>query len=262
MSGSSRGKVAVVLTARCSHRLTLAVLFVALFAAGCGSQSRESFERVHFRAADGVLLDGRLFGEGATGVVLVHMGRPGDTQADWSGVAKLLAEKGYLVLTYDRRGVCVRGGTGCSKGSDDYESSWRDVVGAVSFLRGKGARRTVVAGASIGAMSSLYAASEAKIAPAGLIEFAGINNASGYAFDREQIRRIRGLKVFLSAKQDEYGGGQAARQWFRWAAPPKRLALVPGSDHGTDLLKAGNPLRRRVENLIVGFVEQAATNSR
>jgi pimeloyl-ACP methyl ester carboxylesterase len=240
---------------RCSH--SLALLGLALVAAGCGGKSRVTVEHVHFRASDGVLLDGRLFGKGEKGVVLVHMGRPGDTQADWAGLARLLAEKRYVVLIYNRRGVCQRGGTGCSRGIDDYGSSWKDIVGACSFLRGRGAKRTVVAGASIGAMASLYAASERHIRPAGLIEFAGINNASGYGFDRAQIHRIPGMKLFLSARRDDYGGGQAAREWFSWASPPKRLVLVPGSEHGTDLLRPVNPLHERVERLILRFVEQA-----
>jgi alpha-beta hydrolase superfamily lysophospholipase len=243
---------------RCSH--SLALLGVALVVAGCGGQSRVTVERVHFRASDGVLLDGRLFGRGDKGVVLVHMGRPGDTQADWAGLARRLAGKQYIVLTYNRRGVCERGGSGCSKGTDNYESSWRDIVGAVAFLRDRGSRRTVVAGASIGAMASLYAASERRIRPAGLIEFAGINNASGYGFDRAQIHRIRGMKLFLSARRDEYGGGQAAREWFGWASPPRRLVLLPGSEHGTDLLRARNPLHERVEQVILGFVEQALSS--
>jgi hypothetical protein len=67
-------------------------------------------------------------------------------------------------------------------------------------------------------------------------------------------RRIKGLKVFLSARADIYGGADAAREWSRWAAPPKPLGLLPGSD----LLRRCNPLRRSVENLLVRFTEQAA----
>jgi dienelactone hydrolase len=135
---------------------------------------------------------------------------------------------------------------------------WQDVVGAVSYLDRRGVRKTVVVGASIGAMSSLYAAAAGRIEPAGVIEFAGINHASGYDFDRGQIHRIRGLKAFLSARADIYGGAGAAREWFRWASPPKRLELLPGSDHGTDLLRAESPLRERTEKLIAGYLDEAA----
>jgi pimeloyl-ACP methyl ester carboxylesterase len=240
----------------------VAISTIAAVTAGCdhgGSNASErAWTRVEFHATDGVRLDGRLFGAGRVGVVLAHMGRAGDTQADWGGLARRLATRGYLVLTYNRRGVCPRGGAGCSGGVDDYALAWKDVVGGNDFLLRRGARTTVVIGASIGAMASLHAAAEGRIEPAGLIEFGGINHASGYDFTRAEIRRIGGQKLFLSTREDIYGGGEAAREWFRWAAPPKRLELLPGSEHGTDLLQPRNPLRGRVEDLIVAFVEQAA----
>ncbi len=204
-----------------------------------------------------MLLDGRLFGSGRLAVVLAHMGRAGDSQADWEGLARKLARRGYLVLTYNRRGVCPRGGAGCSTGVDEYAESWRDIVGAVAFVRSRHARRIVVAGASIGAMAALYAAAHAQVEPDGLIEFAGINHASGYDFTQREIRRIRGRKLFLSARADIYGGADSAREWYGWAAGPKRLLLVPGSDHGTDLLQSRNPQRRRIESAITAFVAQA-----
>ncbi len=71
------------------------------------------------------------------------------------------------------------------------------------------------------------------------------------------VRRIPGHKLFLSSRADIYGGADAAREWYGWARPPKRLELVPGSEHGTDLLRPDNPLRRRVTSLIVRFLEFA-----
>ena len=237
------------------------MIVAACLLAGCGggepsAEAKAPFERVHFRAADGVRLDGRLFGSGRFGIVLVHMGRGGDSQADWLELARRLS-RNYLVLTYDRRGVCPGGRAGCSGGVDDYASSWKDVVGAARFIRSKGAERIGFVGASIGAMSSLYAASQRRIDPIALVEFAGINHASGYEFDRAQLQRIPGHKLFLSSRADIYGGADAAREWYGWAKPPKRLELVPGSDHGTDLLRPGNPLRRRVSDVIVRFLDGA-----
>ena len=244
------------------HRLSVWMLLLAL--AGCGGGaggSSTSFERVRFPASDGVRLDGRLYGEGSVGVVLSHMGRGGDTQLDWSGLARDLSSRGYAVLTYDRRGVCPGGTGGCSHGSDDYADSWRDVVGAARYLAGRGIRRTVIAGASIGAMASLHAVARGHVHPAGIIEFGGINHASGYDFSRADIRHIAAPKLFLSSRRDIYGGGEAAREWFRWASPPRWLELVPGTQHGTDLLRADNPLRDRVQRIIVSFIERAAPPS-
>ena len=184
------------------------------------------------------------------------MGRPGDSQADWRGLADRLAEKGFLVLTYNRRGVCPGGRLGCSRGMDYYEDHWKDVVGASRFLRDRTAGRIVLVGASIGAMASLYVAAHGWVSPTGLIEFAGINHASGYDFTRAQVRRVPGRKLFLSARDDVYGGGDSAREWFRWAREPKELVLVPGSDHGTDLLRPGGPQREHVEAVIERFLEK------
>jgi pimeloyl-ACP methyl ester carboxylesterase len=238
------------------------VIAAACLLAGCGEGEPQServpaqFERVHFRAADGVRLEGRLFGGGRFGIVLVHMGRGGDSQAGWLELARRLS-RNYLVLTYNRRGVCPGGRAGCSNGADDYASSWKDVVGAARFIRSKGAERIGFVGASIGAMSTLYAASQRGIDPIALVEFAGINHASGYDFDRADLQRIPGHKLFLSSRQDIYGGADAAREWYGWAKPPKRFELVPGSEHGTDLLQPSNPLHRRVAALIVRFLDLA-----
>lgn len=234
----------------------IAATLVCVVLAACGGSEHaaQPWTRVHFRASDGVLLDGRLFGDGTVGVVLSHMGRPGDAQADWRTMAEQLADKGLLVLTYNRRGVCPGGRLGCSRGTDYYEDHWKDVVGASRFLRRRGANRIVLVGASIGAMASLYAAAHGWVSPAGLVELAGINHASGYDFTRGQLRRIPGKKLFISAREDTYGGGDSAREWFRWAREPKELALVAGSDHGTDLLRPGNPEREHVEAVIEDFV--------
>jgi hypothetical protein len=44
-----------------------------LFLGACGGGSA-AYEHVQFRASDGVLLAGRLYGDGDRGVVLSHMG--------------------------------------------------------------------------------------------------------------------------------------------------------------------------------------------
>jgi pimeloyl-ACP methyl ester carboxylesterase len=216
-------------------------------------------ERVRFAAADGVTLAGTIFGEGETAVVLSHMGRGGDTQEDWYRVADLLARRGFLALTYNRRGVCPSGAGAddCSEGTDDLATSWKDVVGAAAYVQTRGAQRVLLVGASIGAMSSLFAAASGQVEPAGVVEIGGINDESGYHFTPAQIERIRGPKLFVSSRGDIYDGAAAARQWYRWARPPKQLTLLPGDLHGTDILAEGDANARRLERLLLEFVAEA-----
>ncbi len=212
--------------------------------------------KVGFEALDGVALEGRLFGSGTTGVVLAHMGNAGDSQADWYGVADVLADHGYAVLTFDRRGVCPGGVDGCSSGSDDYLNHWEDVVGAVRFLNGKGIERVFVGGASIGAMASFYAAERPEADVAGVIWVSGLDFASGYHFERSDVRRVDVPKLFVSASRDPYGAAASARRLYRWAAPPKRLVVLQSGEHGTDMLSdpAALETAEALTRSIVGFV--------
>jgi len=160
------------------------------------------------------------------------MGRFGDSQADWYDTAATLGRAGYGALTYNRRAVCPGSADGCSQGSDDLAESWRDVVGAYERARGEGATRVVLVGASIEAMSSIEAATQDDIEIATLVEVGGINNASGYSFSRSDLAGIEGVKTFASSRGDIYGGADAAREWRRWATPPKRLDILEGAEHG------------------------------
>jgi hypothetical protein len=229
--------------------LTLAVVAIAS-ACGGGEQEGEPTS-VRFVASDGVQLAGTLFGSGDVAVVCSHMGRGGDTQAAWFGLARALAARGYLVLTYNRRGITP------SEGFDSYAESWRDVVGADRFVRSRGAKQVILIGASIGAMSTLYAAARGAVHPAGLAEFAGIEGGA-HDYTRAGIHGIRGLKLFISSEDDIYGGAAAARNWYRWASPPKRLVLLPGDEHGTDMLARGQRTAKRVRAILIRFVDEAA----
>lgn len=216
--------------------------------------------KVRFDALDGVVLEGRLFGSGTTGVVLAHMGNAGDSQADWYGVAGALADRGYAVLTFDRRGVCPGGFNGCSSGSDSYLNHWKDVVGAVRFMTEKGIGRVFVGGASIGAMASLYAAEHLGRDVAGVIWVSGLDFASGYRFERSDVRRVDVPKLFVSGSGDPYGAAASARRLYRWSTPPKALVLLDSGEHGTDILSdpAEPEIAGDLTGSIVRFVERYA----
>src|SRR3954453_18746465 len=69
---------------------------------------------VSFKTVDGAVLGGRTFGQGPTAMVLSHMGDAENNQSDWYAFALQLSRRGFLALTFDRRGVCPGGIGGCS----------------------------------------------------------------------------------------------------------------------------------------------------
>jgi pimeloyl-ACP methyl ester carboxylesterase len=209
-------------------------------------------EEVTFRAADGVRLSGRLFGGGDRGVVLSHM--LNSSQSAWFDLAGLLALRGYRVLTYDYRGVCPGGTAGCSGGPPGVGLGQADLTGAVRLLRAVGARTVVAVGASIGGEASLVAAARQRVEIDGVASLSTPEIFGDDRMDRALVRRIRVPKLFVVGRYDE-GPAEAARAFFRAAGPPKRLALVPTGDHGTDLLTlAPDPIRRKVERALLGFL--------
>jgi pimeloyl-ACP methyl ester carboxylesterase len=187
-------------------------------------------EPVHLTGDGGVRLEGRLFGSGEVGVALAHM-RPGD-QSQWLELAGLLANNGYRVLTYNRRGSCPGGEFGCSGGNDNV-GAWKDLAFVVDRLREAGARRVVVGGASLGAMESLYALSQGLDAE-GLIWVAGIDFYQGVPVS-EQLRGLRIPKLFMAGEFDSEAGDLLPV--FEETAPePTQVITLDTGEHGTDIL--------------------------
>lgn len=206
-------------------------------------------EPVRVRAAEGVRIAGRLFGSGDVGVILDHMGA-GD-QSQWLEFAGQLAEQGYLVLTYDRRGSCPGGELGCSSGTDDGDG-WKDLAFLADYLRGEGAERVVVGGASQGAMESLYALSEGLDAD-GLIWVAGIDLYNGVTVS-DQVADVRVPKLFISGDADEEAA--ATLDEFEDAPSPSEIVLLDTGEHGTDILAyAPVAIADEFRQTVVDFLE-------
>jgi pimeloyl-ACP methyl ester carboxylesterase len=185
-----------------------------------------------FKASDGAELSGRLFGQGDVGIVLSHMADHANDQTDWFWFAGLLADRGYRVLTYDRRGVCPGDLGGCSVGNDAYADHWKDVVGAVATLRTEGARRVVVIGASLGAADCLRAAEERDSGIDGLVWIAG----STSDFVESEVANISIPVLVMAASGDPYGLFVDARTLDRWLTTSKGLVFPDSHLHGTDML--------------------------
>jgi pimeloyl-ACP methyl ester carboxylesterase len=229
------------------------LVLVGLAAASCSISAPEAdlsgSEEVSFRAADGVRLEGRLFGEGTAGVVLSHM-RPAD-QTSWFRFAGRLADGGYLVLTYDFRGYCPGGDGGCSEGRLDISAIEQDVLGAIDFISSRGATSVSLVGASMGGTASLVAASRQAVDVRAVITLSAPASIEGLVADGTVLSNVTAAKLFIAGTGDA-SAARDAEGLYALAPPPKSVEIVPADDHGTDLLTGshGEVVRRLIETYL------------
>jgi pimeloyl-ACP methyl ester carboxylesterase len=237
-------------------RLAMVALVVAFATAACGGDGPKAdlsdSRPVSFDSADGVELQGRLFGDGSTAVVLSHM-RPAD-QRSWFDFANRLAEQGYLVLTYDFRGYCPGGEGGCSQGEPDIAAIWRDVLGAEDFVRSQGATTVALVGASMGGTASLVAAGQAGEDVEVVVTLSAPESIEGLVADAALLQREQANKLFIAGTGDA-SAAASAQHLGDIAPPPKRVAIIPTDEHGTDLLTGarGEEVQRLIETYLAQF---------
>jgi predicted alpha/beta-hydrolase family hydrolase len=226
------------------------LILLAIALVGCGQAERRvdlsGSEAVSFTSVDGVELEGRLFGEGTSGVVLSHM-RPAD-QTSWFAFAKRLADSEFLVLTYNFRGYCPGDQGGCSSGERDTAAIWQDVLGAVEFIRGRGATSVSLIGASMGGTASLVAASRPGVDVRAVVSLSAPASIEGLIVDGAVLSNITAAKLFIAGVGDALAARDAEALHAR-SPQPKRIFIVPADDHGTDLLEGprGEEVRRLIE---------------
>ena len=189
-----------------------------------------------FESIDGVRLAGRMFGpDGApAGIVLAHM-KPAD-QSSWFDFADQLGSLGYRVLTFDFRGYCPGGDAGCSEGKMDVAQIWQDVEGAVGLLRSEGVRRIGLVGASMGGTASLIVASRSDQAIDAVVTLSAPDSIEGLTAGPDVLQAVTAAKLFLAGSGDA-SAAQAAQAFYDESIQPKRVEILPTSDHGTDILE-------------------------
>lgn len=234
------------------RRATAVLLLVFVVLTGCSAEPDADLSdsrAVSFPSADGIRLEGRVFGGGSSAVVLSHM-RPSD-QTSWFRFATRLAEAGYLVLTYDFRGYCPGGEGGCSQGSRDVAAMWQDVVGAIEFVRSRGATSVSLVGASMGGTASLVAASRDGVDVRAVIALSAPASIEGLVVDGALLSRVSVGKLFIAGVGDAVAASDA-ESLYAQAPPPKRVEIVPADDHGTDLLTGSQAevVRRLIETYL------------
>jgi pimeloyl-ACP methyl ester carboxylesterase len=211
---------------------------------------------VAFRTPDGVRIAGRVFGNGTVGVVLAHQ-IDGD-QRDWWSFAEELADDGYRALTIDFRGYCPGDGAGCS-GDGGTADAWRDLAAAAEWLRGRGARRIVLVGASMGGTAAAVAGAEGGSAVDGVIALSAPAACCGMTPERAALRAAGIPMLFLAGNAD----GEAApdaRQLARRAGADAEAVIVDSGEHGVDLIGglAAPDIERRTTQEMLAFLERVA----
>ena len=211
---------------------------------------------VSFTTADGVNLQGTLYGSGTTAVILSTMGA--QRQDTWASFAREIAAHGYLALTYNFRYWIT-----ATKMQDSLrDKAAEDVRAAVAFARRQGARRVVLVGASLGGLASIKAARADQ--PAAVVimaaPFGPFPALPSLQVDTADIQAITAPKLLINTEHDAGGFTTDTRQMFEAAPNPKELQIYPGSAHGTDLFDtehAADLTRRLIE-----FIERNAPADR
>lgn len=190
-----------------------------------------------------IVLDGRVFGSGETGVILVHM-RPSDQTAWFPYATKLAATGEYTVLTFDFRGY------GESTGEKEFDRLDTDLEAALDYMRDTlGAQKVFLVGASMGGTASLLLAERDPVA--------GVVSISSPATYQEidavaGVDQIRAPKLFI-ASEDDTPARLSLEELWPAAIAPKDQALFEGNAHGTDLF--ASPVAAEFEQRLTDFLE-------
>ncbi len=189
-----------------------------------------------------IALDGRVFGDGPTGVILAHM-RPAD-QTEWFPFATELAETGdYTVLTFDFRGY------GDSTGEKQFDRIDTDLAAAVDYMRDAlGVEKVFLVGASMGATAALVVGSRVDVA--GIVS---ISSPGQYPpLDAvDHVDEIAEPKLFITS-EDDVPASRAQATFWEIAPEPKQQRIYAGSAHGTALFDG--PHAADLKQRIIGFL--------
>jgi pimeloyl-ACP methyl ester carboxylesterase len=184
-----------------------------------------------FRASDRTRLAGVVLGKGPRGLVLAHQG--GGNLCNWFPYARTLARSGFHVMAFDFR---VYGASDIPSRQANVNRLDLDVVAAVKVLRKRGAKRVVLAGASLGATTVVVVAAQLQPSVNGVVSLSGPLQV--YNLDAEAAARRLQVPALFVAAEDDPGFVDPARSLYAdTVASDKQLVVLPQGGHGTSLLR-------------------------
>ena len=226
------------------HCRILGVRLAALGLVLAGASGAE--QRISLTADDGARICADLYGNGARAVVLAHGGR--FNKESWKAQADALVSAGFQVLAIDFRGF------GCSTGprQEDFDNApfEKDVLAAVRYLKGHGARTVSVVGGSFGGGAAGDASIKSEPAEIGRIVFLG-------AAPNLSAEHLKSRSLFIVARDDRNGAGPrlpGIRAQYDKAPQPKELIVLDGSAHAQFLFQTDQSAR--VMDAILRFLSK------
>jgi len=187
----------------------------------------------------GAAIDGAVLGDGGTGIVFAN--DSGNSACGWTSFARELAGHGMRTLVFEY---------------DDESAAPTEAIAGAHALRSAGTHHLAIVGASIGGRAVVQATSRDHRTFAAAVSLSA--ERSVRANLREILplaRRVRTPSLYVGSRDDGYTFfGRDTRQ-FHQVTPAKvnRMLLLPGGDHGVDLLSDENG--PRVRGTILAFLE-------
>ena len=199
---------------------------------------------ISFTTDDGVLIYANEYGKGRKGLVLAHGGQY--QKESWEKQASVFAKQGFHVIAFDFRGF------GQSRTNPPAANAnvgrHLDVLAAVKYLRGRGAKSVAVIGASMGGDAAAQAIATNPVAIDRIVLLA----SGAYT----PLINMRGPKLFIMAADDVIGDNtpriNKIREQFEQASEPKHFVTLGGAAHAQALFTTdqGDRLMRELLRFI------------
>lgn len=216
---------------------------------------------VSYTTSDGWMIKGDLYLPGkfkkkpAPVVILLPM--YAHNRNTYAPFIPALTREGYIALAIDLRGhgesTEFKGKTVSYKSfrNQDFMNMVRDVAGAVDFIKTvpeANPERIGIVGASIGANLAInYALSDRRVRTAVLLS-PGLNY-KGITTEKEISRYGKRSVLIVTSQGDDYSF-ESAQKLIKLAQEPKKLEVLEGDSHGTDIFNTEADL----VNLILNWV--------
>ena len=190
----------------------------------------------------GAAIDGAVLGDGDVGVVFAN--DSGNSACGWMSLARELVGHGMRALVFEY---------------DDEGRAPNEAIAAAHALRSAGAHHLAIVGASIGGRAVVQATSRDHRTFAAAVSLSAERSVGANLREILPLaRRVRTPSLYVGSRDDGYTFfGRDTRQ-FHQVTPARvnRMLLLPGGDHGVDLLSDENG--PRVRETILSFLQANA----